>query len=154
VRLSARVEYAVRAALELAAVAPAPMRSDELASAQDVSPSFLVNIMSELRRAGIVRSERGAGGGYRLARPPEEITIADVMRAVQGNLADVHGVHPEELVYPGAAASLRDVWVAARASYRRVLERVSLADVVSGELPEGVADLLADDRAWHAWPAL
>lgn len=150
-RLSARVDYAVRAAIELAAAEPSTVRSDALAEAQRIPASFLVNVLSDLRKAGLVRSERGTAGGYRLARPASEITVADIMRAVQGNLVDVHGERPEELEYPGAAAGLREVWVAARAAYRSVVEQVSLADLVAGELPDDVRAQLARAGAWEAW---
>lgn len=150
-RLSARVDYAVRAAIELAAAEPATMRSDRLAEAQGIPASFLVNVLSDLRKAGLVRSERGTTGGYRLARPAAAITVADIMRAVQGNLVDVHGERPEELEYPGPAERLRDVWVAARAAYRSVVEQVTLADLVAGDLPVEVNAQLERAGAWEAW---
>ena len=130
-RISAKVDYAVRAMCELAAhTGDAPLKAEQIASAQEIPLSFLENILVDLRRAGFVRSLRGQVGGYRMAKPASEITIADVIRAVEGPLADVRGMRPEALVFTGSAASLRDVWLATRVSLRRVLERVSIADVV------------------------
>ena len=152
-RLSARVDYAVRAALELAAAEPETLTGERIAEAQRIPASFLVNVMGDLRRAGLVRSARGAAGGYRLARPANEVSVADVIRAVQGNLADVHGERPEQLRYDGPAERLRDVWVAARASYRAVLEQVTLAEVAGDRLPESVRGQLERDGAWESWAA-
>lgn len=151
-KLSAAADYAVRAALELAAADPGAVHADRLAAAQDVPPRFLVNILGDLRRAGLVRSQRGADGGYRLARPPAEITIADVIRSVQGSLGDVHGERPEAVSYAGPAERLPEVWVAARAAYREVLEQVTLAGVVRGALPRTVTRLAAEPDAWRSWP--
>jgi Rrf2 family protein len=154
VRLSARVDYAVRAALELAAAEPETVTSERIAEAQQIPSSFLVNVLADLRRAGLVRSERGAAGGYRLGRAADEVTVADVIRAVQGNLADVHGERPEQLRYDGAAERLREVWVAARASYRAVLEQVTLAEIAGDRLPEAVRKQLERPGAWESWAAL
>jgi Rrf2 family protein len=148
-RLSARGDYALRAAVELATHDGAPMKVDEIAELQEIPPSFLVNILAALRRADLVRSRRGADGGYWLARPARDITVADVIRATEGPLAGVRGEAPEDLEYKGAAAPLREVWVAARASLREVLEQVTLADVVEGALPQAVADRTAGADAWH-----
>jgi Rrf2 family protein len=133
----------------LAAAAGATRKVAELARAQDIPPRFLENILLALRRAGLVQSRRGAEGGFRLARAAEEITLADVLRAVEGPLANVQGVAPEAVVYAGSAAALRDVWVAVRASLRVVLEQVTLADVASGTLPAEVSALIADREAWR-----
>jgi Rrf2 family protein len=127
--------------------AEAPLKADQLASAQDIPLSFLNNILVDLRRAGIVRSLRGQVGGHRLARPASEVTIADVIRAVEGPLADVRGIRPEALEFSGPATALRDVWLANRVGVRRVLERVTIADVVAGRLPSDVRELLADPDA-------
>jgi Rrf2 family protein len=148
-RLTARGDYAVRAAVELAASGGAPRKVAELAAAQDIPPRFLENILLALRRAGIVQSRRGAEGGFRLSRPPEEITIADVVRAVEGPIANVQGVAPDQVAYTGSAAALRDVWVAVRASIRGVLEHVTLAEVANNELPAEIAELIADPGAWR-----
>jgi Rrf2 family protein len=148
--LSARVEYAVRAALEIASSESEFLTAEALADRQGISVSFLENIIGDLRRAGLVASRRGRGGGHRLARPSDTITIADVMRAEIGNLADIHGKRPESAEYPGAATHLPDVWVAARSAYRQILESVTLADVLCGEFPEVVATLLADPRSWES----
>ncbi len=148
VRISAKVDYAVRAVCELAAHdADAPLKAEQLASAQDIPLSFLNNILVDLRRAGIVRSLRGQVGGHRLARTASEVTIADIIRAVEGPLADVRGVRPELLSFVGPASALRDVWLANRVGVRRVLEGVTIANVVSGELPPHVRELLRDPDA-------
>ncbi|MGI8633072.1 MAG: RrF2 family transcriptional regulator [Solirubrobacterales bacterium] len=152
-RLSAKVDYAVRATLVLAdAWGEGPVKAGTIAHSQRIPIRFLENILMDLRRAGLVRSRRGADGGYELARAPGEITIADVMRVEQGNLADIHGDRPEDVDYDEAAEHLRDVWVAARSAYRAVLEQVTLADVVGGELPRQVAALADDADAWRSWP--
>ena len=137
-RISAKADYAVRASLELAA-ADGPVKGDALAEAQAIPLKFLENILIELRHAGLVRSQRGPDGGYWLAKPANEISIADVIRAVEGPLASVRGESPEELEYTGSAARLQDVWVALRANLRAVLETVTLADVVGKGLPKDVA---------------
>ncbi|MBA3652721.1 MAG: Rrf2 family transcriptional regulator [Actinobacteria bacterium] len=149
-RVSAKVDYAVRAALELAAADNdgAPIKGDRIAEAQKIPLKFLENILSELRRAGIVGSQRGAEGGYWLAKPAASVSIADIIRAVEGPLADVHGTPPEKLKFTGPAKPLKEVWVAARAGLRSVLDEVTLADVVAGDLPPVVADLVASKGAW------
>jgi Rrf2 family protein len=146
VRVTAKVDYAVRALVELAA-AGRTVKGDSLAQAQGIPLKFLENILAELRRAGLVGSQRGAEGGYRLQRAAAEITVADVIRAVEGPLADVHGTPPEALDFPGPAAPVRDVWVATRAALRSVLEVVTMADIAGGELPPVVEGLLADPDA-------
>jgi Rrf2 family protein len=151
VRINARVDYAVRAVLELAAVAPESMTADAIATAQGIPSRFLQAILTDLQRARLVTSQRGRDGGYRLALPPSEISIARVMRVEQGFLAEVHGQRPEDVSYPGAAADLAKVWVAAREAYRRVLEGVTVADVVSGQLPAHAAELVAIDEAWRSF---
>lgn len=151
VRITARVDYAVRAALELAAVAPDALTCDRMAASQGIPSRFLQAILGDLQRAHLVSSQRGREGGYRLALPASEISIARVMRVQQGFLAEVHGQRPEDVEYPGAAAGLGAVWVAARAVYRRVLEEVTLADVVAGRLPEHVAELVAIEDAWRSF---
>jgi Rrf2 family protein len=149
-RISARADYAVRAAAELAAAPDGrPVKGEHLASAQGIPPKFLENILADLRNAGLVRTRRGAEGGYALTRPAEEISVADVMRAVEGPLAAVQGVRPESLHYTGAAARLPEVWVALRANLRAVLEHVSLADLAAGALPASVTDLAAAADAWQ-----
>ena len=147
-RISAKVDYAVRAMCELAAhPGDAPMKAEQIAWAQEIPLSYLENILVDLRRAGLVRSLRGQVGGYRLAKPASQITIADVIRAVEGPLADVRGVRPESISFSGSAVALRDVWLATRVGLRRVLERVSIGDVVAGSLPPEVATLLEDQDA-------
>jgi Rrf2 family protein len=151
VRISAKADYAVRAAAELAAASPAgrPVKGEQLAAAQGIPPKFLENILADLRHAGLVRTRRGAEGGYALISAPSEISIADVLRAVEGPLAAVQGMRPEGLRYGGAAARLPEVWVALRANLRAVLERVTLADLAAGELPAGVVSLTTPADAWQ-----
>ena len=152
-RISARVDYAVRAAVELAAVAPGSLTSDRIAAAQGIPARFLQAILGDLQYARLVTSQRGREGGYRLALPPSEVSIARVMRVEQGFLAEVHGQRPEDVGYPGAAAPLAHVWVAAREAYRRVLENVTLADVVAGQMPPQVAEMIELDSAWRSFGA-
>lgn len=147
-RVSAKVDYAVRALAELAAAGAGPVKGDVIAGAQDIPWKFLENIMGDLRRAGMVASQRGAVGGYWLSVPAETISVADVIRAVEGALADVRGEPPEDVAYPGPAASLRDVWIATRATLRSVLEVVTIADIAGGRLPPSVAQLTRDPDAW------
>ena len=151
-RITAKADYAVRAAVELAAAESSgkPVKGEQLARSQGIPQNFLENILTELRRAGIVRTRRGAEGGYQLARPASEITVADVLRAVEGPLAAVQGTRPEELSYEGAASSLPDVWVALRASLRSVLEHVTLADIASGKLPAVVKERTRVKDSWKA----
>jgi Rrf2 family protein len=148
VHITAKAEYAMRALLTLAAEDGGPLTADRLAAAQSLPVKFLENILVDLRRGGLVRSQRGAEGGYRLARPAKEITPADVLRLMDGPLADVRGVRPEAANYDGPAEHLQEVWVAARASLRSVLDNVTLADIVSGKLPRSVSKLTADPQAW------
>jgi Rrf2 family protein len=129
-RVSAKVDYALRALLELAAAPPGPVKGERLATAQDIPPKFLENILTELRRAEIVASQRGVDGGYRLAKPASEISVADVVRALEGPIASVRGVRPDEIEYTGPARSLQPLWVELRASMREVLEGTTLADLV------------------------
>jgi Rrf2 family protein len=131
VRVSAKVDYALRATTELAAATSALLTAERIASAQSIPPKFLENILLELRHAGVVASQRGAEGGYRLARPAAEITIADVIRAVEGPIASVRGARPDEVSYEGAAVALREVWIELRTAMRGVLEQTTLADVVA-----------------------
>lgn len=147
-RVSARVDYAVRALAELAAAGEGPVKGEAIATRQGVPVNFLENILADLRRAGIVASQRGAVGGYWLAVPAESVTVADVIRTVEGPLADVRGGPLEDLDYPGPAESLRAVWVATRASLRAVLEQVTIADVAANRLPDVVQQLTATADAW------
>jgi Rrf2 family protein len=150
-RISAKADYAVRALAELAATgSDKPVKGEALAGSQDIPLNFLENILRELRHAGIVRTQRGAEGGYLLARPANEINLAEILRAVEGPLAAVQGTRPDQLEYEGAAASLVDVWVAVRANLRAVLEKVTLADLARGSLPASVKRLAADPDAWNA----
>jgi Rrf2 family protein len=150
VRISAKTDYAIRAAAELA-TAPAGqwVKTESVSNAQNIPLPFLLNILAELRTAGLVRSRRGVDGGYQLARAATALSVADIIRAVDGPLANIAGSSPEELEYEGAAVALRGVWVALRATMRSVLEGVSLADMAAGTLPDDVSALLTDD-AWRA----
>jgi Rrf2 family protein len=150
VRISAKADYAVRAALELAAAAgdARPVKAERMATAQGIPLNFLENILAELRHAGIVRSQRGADGGFRLAKPPGETTVADVIRAVEGPLASVRGGPPEEAAYDGAAMALPRVWIAVRANLRAVVEHVTLADLAAGRIPAKIDRLADDPEAW------
>jgi Rrf2 family protein len=151
VRVSAKVDYALRAAIELAALEDQwPVKGERLASGQEIPLRFMENILGELRQSGIVASKRGAEGGYMLARPPAEVTLADVIRAVDGPLANIGGQRPDQLVYDGTAVPMREVWVAVRAALRSVLETTTLADVAGGELPPAITETTADPDAW-AW---
>ena len=147
-RISARADYAVRAAVVLAAAGNGPTKGEAIAQAQSIPLKFLENILGDLRHAGLVRSQRGADGGYWLNRPANEISVADIIRAVEGPLASVRGQRPEDIAYAGPAEPLSKVWIAVRASLRSVAEHVTLADIASGELPEHVATLASDPEAW------
>src|SRR5918998_1206975 len=148
-RISAKADYAVRAAVELAASEESePVKGERVAEAQSIPLKFLENILVDLRLAGIVNSRRGPDGGYWLARPADEITVAHVIRAADGPLASVRGEKPEELAYEGAAAELREVWIALRQSLRDVLEHVTIAQVAAGKLPR---DVISRTRAPEAW---
>jgi len=151
VRLNARVDYALRAVVELVSAGGSPDRpvtAERLATAQAIPPKFLESILLQLRRSGVVHSQRGPDGGYWLARPANEVSLADVIRIIDGPLANVRGHRPEELGYQGAAAALQEVWIALRASERQILDLVTVADVASGNLPKRVRTLAADPRAW------
>ena len=148
-RVSAKTDYALRATVELAAAPEGtPVKGERLATSQSIPLRFLENILLQLRHAGIVESRRGADGGYKLARPAGEITLADVIRAIDGPLAGVSGQRPETLDFKGRSEPLREVWVAVRASLRSVLEEVTLADVATGELPANVRALTEAPDAW------
>ena len=147
-RVSAKADYAIRAAVELAAAGEGPVKGERIAKAQGIPANFLENILADLRNAGIVGSRRGADGGYWLAKAAADVSLADVIRAVDGPLANVRGVRSDQLAYEGSAKALADVWIAVRASLRGVLEQVSLADVASGALPDHVRQLAADPDAW------
>lgn len=147
-QVNAKVDYALRALSELANAHPDPMKAEAIARAQSIPPKFLENILLELRHAGIVLSQRGADGGYRLGRPAEEISLAEVIRVVDGPLANVRGLRPESLEYTGPAESLIQVWIALRANMRAVLENVSLEELRTGNLPENVIELTELPDAW------
>jgi Rrf2 family protein len=151
VRISAKSDYALRATVELAVARDGdnPVKGEQIATAQGIPLRFLENILGDLRNAGIVESRRGVEGGYLLARPAEDITLADVIRAVDGPLANVAGTKPEALTYEGRAEPLRTVWVAVRAALRSVLETTTVADVATGNLPNDLDKLVADKDAWE-----
>lgn len=148
-RVSARADYAIRALLELADAGDDPVRADAIAQAQTIPSKFLENLLVDLRRSRLVVSQRGRSGGYRLARQASKITLADVIRAIDGPLAGVRDDAPEDVSYTGPASSLREIWIALRASMRQVLEATTLADVAAGKLPASVRRLLKDPEAWR-----
>lgn len=146
-RISLKTDYAVRAMAQLAAEGPDnPVKAEHIARAQRIPLKFLTAILAELKLAYLVRSQRGPEGGYALRRPPEEISLADVIRAIDGPLANVHDTSLENLGYSGASESLKEVWMAVRASLRSVLEKVTLADLASGSLPESIREMAQDYR--------
>jgi Rrf2 family protein len=149
-RVSARVDYAIRAAAEMAAKPGQSLKAEALAKTQGISVSFLETILGDLRRAGLVASQRGRAGGYQLARGPADISVADVVRAETGNLFDIYGHRPEDMEYSGAATHLTDVWVAARSAYRQVLEDVTLADLVTGVFGPDVVTLIERPDSWNS----
>jgi Rrf2 family protein len=149
--VTAKADYAIRAVVELAGSSQeSPRKVDQVAQAQKIPVSFLENILTQLRSSGVVRSQRGPEGGYWLARPPAEINLAHVIRAVEGPLVGVRGQRPEEIEYVGSAESLQQVWIAVRANLRKVLENVSVADVAAGKLPKDVLALTRSEEAWEA----
>jgi Rrf2 family protein len=151
VRVTAKVDYAVRAMVALAdATEDTPMKGERISAAQEIPLRFLENILTELRYDGLVRSRRGADGGYWPARPPDEVTIAEVIRAVEGPLASVRGEPPDEVTFPGDARALQEVWIALRANMREVLESVTVADVASSTLSERIREIVSDPTAWEA----
>jgi Rrf2 family protein len=148
-RVSAKADYAVRAAVELATTEGAgPLKAERIADAQEIPIKFLETILLELKHAGIVRSQRGPEGGYTLARTASDISVADVIRAVDGPLANVRGDRPENITYHGAASHLTDVWIAVRAALRELLESTSLSDLRDGTLPPRVTELAGEPGAW------
>jgi Rrf2 family protein len=148
--VTAKADYAVRAIVELAdSKQGSPRKVDDVAQAQGIPVSFLENILTQLRSSGIVRSQRGPEGGYWLARPPDELNLAQVIRAVEGPLVGVRGQRPEEIEYVGSAESLQQVWIAVRANLRKVLEHVTVADVAAGRLPKDVLALTREEEAWQ-----
>jgi Rrf2 family protein len=151
-RVSAKVDYALRALTELAASPPGYVKAERLATAQEIPLKFLENILLELRRAEIVGSQRGAEGGYRLAKPAAAVSLADVIRAVEGPIATVRGARPEDTEYHGAASGLRDVWIELRTSMRGVLETTSLADLVERSLPAQETESAQADTASRTNP--
>ena len=148
VRVSAKADYAVRAAVELAAADEEPLTAEVVADRQQIPVQYLQKIFHELRRARLVSSQRGPDGGHRLARPPDEITVADIIRAVEGPLATVRGKPPEGLEYAGAAVPLQEVWIALRTNVRAVLEGVTLADLATARLPRRIATLAQNPESW------
>ena len=148
-RVTARVDYAVRAGRELALDHPATLSAEAIAGRQQLPLPFTKQILARMRRAGIVVAQRGGEGGYRLGPPPGDVSVADIVRAVEGPLADVRGEPPEDLAYPGDGEVLRTLWIATRASLRSVLEEVTLADLAAGRLPAGVGALTEQSGAWE-----
>jgi Rrf2 family protein len=148
VKVTAKADYAVRATLELASVEDGLIKGEQISRAQGIPLKFLENILIDLRHAGIVHAQRGAEGGYRLARGAGDVTLGEVIRAVEGPLASVRGEPPESVSYDGAAEHLQTVWIAVRASLRTVLDDLTLAEVVEGRLPQTVQRLTEPPDAW------
>lgn len=147
-QISAKTDYAVRALLSLAAHAPDRISAGVVVDEQRLPLKFIEGILGDLRRAGLVRTQRGVGGGYSLSRPACEITLGAVLRAVDGPLAEVHGLRPDETSYSGVAVHLRDVWIAVRASLREVLDQTTVEQVLTGDLPPHVRKLVDLPEAW------
>jgi Rrf2 family protein len=148
--VTAKADYAVRAVVELAGSSQdSPRKVDAVAQAQGIPVSFLENILTQLRSSGIVRSQRGPEGGYWLARPADQLNLADIIRAVEGPLVGVRGQRPEEIEYAGSSEALQNVWIALRANLRKVLENVTVADVAAGKLPKEILALTRAEEAWH-----
>lgn len=148
--VTAKADYAVRAVIELAdSQQDAPRKVDDVAQSQGIPVSFLENILTQLRSSGIVRSQRGPEGGYWLAKPADEVSLAQIIRAVEGPLVGVRGQRPEEIEYVGSAEALQQVWIALRANLRKVLEHVTVADVAAGKLPKDVIALTRQEEAWE-----
>jgi Rrf2 family protein len=147
-QVTARVDYALRALVELAAAPDGLISRDELAAAQDIPPRYLESILLQLRQVGIVIGQRGATGGYRLSRTADQITVADVSRAVDGPLAVVQGLRPEQIVYDGNAKHVGELWIGLRAAVRMVMENVTIAELLSGNYPDSIRTLLLDPEAW------
>ncbi len=149
--VTAKADYAVRAVVELVgSKQESPRKVDDVAQAQGIPVSFLENILTQLRSSGIVRSQRGPEGGYWLARPPDTLNVAQIIRAVEGPLVGVRGLPPEEIEYTGSAEALQQVWIAVRANLRMVLEHVTVAEVSAGKLPKQVLALTREEQAWEA----
>jgi Rrf2 family protein len=148
VRVSAKADYAVRAAIEIAASEAYPVKTEQIADKQAIPLTFLHKIMNELRMAKLVTSTRGPDGGHALARPADEISIADILRAVEGPLAEVRNRPPESVEYAGSALPLQQVWIALRTNLRDVLESVTLLDVAAGRLPDHIVELTGLDDSW------
>jgi Rrf2 family protein len=149
-RVSAKSDYALRALIEMAGRSDSsPVSAEELGRLQDIPHGFLQAILADLRRAGVVVSQRGQSGGWRLAGKPEAISVADVIRAVDGPLVSVYGLRPEAVTYNERADVLQHVWIAARRSLRDVFEQVTIADLAARELPEAVTSRTADEDAWQ-----
>ena len=146
-RISAKADYAVRAAVEMAAAGDQPVKGERIAEAQEIPLQFLEHILLDLKRAGIVRTNRGAHGGYWLAQPPSAVTVADIIRSVEGPLAYIQDVPPEETNYEGSAEHLRAVWIAVRQTLREVLEQTTLEQIAGGDLPSVVTSLLKEPGA-------
>lgn len=149
--VTAKADYAVRAVVELADSSQgSPRKVEDIAQAQGIPVSFLENILTQLRSSGVVRSQRGPEGGYWLAHPANEVSLAQVIRAVEGPLVGVRGQRPEEIEYNGSAEALQQVWIALRANLRKVLDEVTVADVAEGKLPKEIMALTKAEEAWAA----
>ena len=149
-RVSAKSDYALRALIEMASRGDGPaVSAEELGRSQEIPHGFLQAILADLRRAGVVISQRGQSGGWRMGRDPADISVADVIRAVDGPLVSVYGLRPESVTYNETADVLQHVWIAARHSLRDVFEHVSIEQLAERKLPKAVTTRTADEDAWH-----
>ncbi|GAA1908138.1 hypothetical protein GCM10009737_06360 [Nocardioides lentus] len=149
-RVSAKADYALRALIEMTRSDDGrPVSAEELGRRQEIPHGFLQAILADLRRAGVVMSQRGQSGGWRLARTPDTVSVADVIRAVDGPLVSVYGLRPEAVTYNESAEVLQHVWIAARRSLRDVFEQVSIDQLAAGRLPKAVTARTADEDAWQ-----
>ena len=148
-KISAKVDYAVRALIEIAAAPGGPRSAEAISAAQDIPRDFLLSVLADLRRAGILASQRGQAGGWVLLADPMAVSVADVIRAVEGPLVRVHGLPPEDVTYTGSAEPLQQVWIAVRVGLRHVLEQVTIAHLLDQSLPPAVAELTRDAGAWR-----
>jgi Rrf2 family protein len=149
-RVSAKSDYALRALIEMAGRADGPpVSAEELGRLQEIPHGFLQAILADLRRAGVVVSQRGQSGGWRLGRPADEVSVADVIRAVDGPLVSVYGLRPESVTYNEKATVLQHVWIAARHSLRDVFEQVTIGQLATGKLPKAVTTRTSDEDAWQ-----
>ncbi|GAB3278918.1 RrF2 family transcriptional regulator [Parasphingorhabdus pacifica] len=150
-RISTKVDYAIRALVEIGQLEPGRIaKAEDVANTQHIPRNFLLAVLADLRKAGIVKSRRGQAGGWVLGKEPASISVADVIRATDGPLVSVHGLRPEEVDYEPSVAVLQRVWIAVRSSLREVLEEVTVADLINDDLPPGVSDRTTPSEVWQS----